>query len=282
MNGTLNLWTAGCLAGFAAGALVLRRRRALRWGTLGALGVAWGGLIVGAKWQYRLEHASALDAFAVSPTELFDPGVHLPLGLVTGAVLAGLWCVAFRAPWRETGDALAVAASVLIPIGRVGCLLQGCCMGVACGPLAQALHICLRFPPGSEPYNHQIRAQLIRFSATTSLPVHPLPLYFAVASLATLGVLVWLLRRDAPAGALLAAFCMLRPATKLSLEMMRAGAPPNAPGRLMLVIPLTVLVLTSVILGARLLARPRALGGGRSAPLGTLIAGDPSDARGHG
>jgi phosphatidylglycerol---prolipoprotein diacylglyceryl transferase len=279
MSTYLYLWTVGCLAGFVAGALVLRRRHVCNARTLGALGVAWGGLILGAKWHYRLEHYPSLEAFAVSPVELLSPGDHLPLGLVTGALLAGLWCLAFRAPWRETGDALAVAASLTIPIGRVGCLLKGCCMGVACGPFAQTLHVCMRFPPGSEPYNHQIRAELIGFAATASLPVHPLPLYFGAASLATLAVLLWMLRRDAPAGALLATFCILRPVAKLSLEVMRAGAPPNVPSRLMLAVPLTVLVVTLVVLGARLLARSRNVVGARPVVPGTLVAGGRSDAR---
>ena len=217
-------WAAGYFAGFLAGLLMLRARRALTPATVGALVVAVVGCAVGAKWQYRfertpLEFHALVGALLVSPRELFAAGNHLPLGLLTGVVAAGLWCALFRAPWRETGDALAVWASVLIPLGRLGCLANGCCMGRACGRFAL---FCWRHAPDTEAYNAQVREQLIPFDAPLSLPTHPLPLYFAMASLATLGVLLWLFRRGAPAGCLLAAFCILRPAAKLALEPLRA------------------------------------------------------------
>src|SRR5207247_1232484 len=192
-------WAAGYFAGFLAGLLMLRARRALTPATVGALVVAIVGCAVGAKWQYRFEQAplelhALVGALLVSPRELF-------------------------APWRATGDALAVWASVLIPIGRLGCLANGCCMGRACGRFAL---FCWRHAPDTQAYNAQVAAHLIPADAPLSLPAHPLPLYFAMASLLTLGVLLWLFHRGAPAGSLLAAFCILRPAAKLALEPLRA------------------------------------------------------------
>src|SRR5262245_58895176 len=128
-------WTVGALAGFLAGLLILRGRRALGWASVLALGWAWEGLILGAKWQFRLEPYPIPQAFLVTPHEILEPGVRMPLGLLTGGVLAGLWCLVTRANWRATGDALAVAACVMMPFGRLGCLLDGCCMGAACGGL---------------------------------------------------------------------------------------------------------------------------------------------------
>jgi prolipoprotein diacylglyceryltransferase len=85
-----------------------------------------------------------------------------------------------------------------------------------------------------------------------SLPAHPLPLYFGLASVATLGVLVLLLRRGAPPGTLLAAFCVLRPAAKLALEPLRA---PERGGFLMVVIPGGVLAVTCGMLAGMLARR---------------------------
>jgi len=240
-------WAAGYFAGFLAGLLMLRARRALTPATVGALVVAIVGCAVGAKWQYRFEQAplelhALVRALLVSPRELFAPGNHLPLGLLTGVVAAGLWCAFLRAPWRATGDALAVWASVLIPIGRLGCLANGCCMGRACGRFAL---FCWRHAPDTQAYNAQVAAHLIPADAPLSLPAHPLPLYFAMASLLTLGVLLWLFRRGAPAGSLLAAFCILRPAAKLALEPLRAVPEPSA---LLVGIPATVLVVTTIAL----------------------------------
>src|SRR5262249_19255656 len=153
----------------------------------------------GAKLQYRLESLPLREALRVHPAELLTAGMRLPLGLLLGGLLACLWCVVLGAPWRETGDALAVTFSVLIPIGRVGCLLYGCCMGAVCGRWPRAF--CVSYPPGTEAYTQQLRDNLISLSSRLSLPAHPLPLYFALASLFTLAVLLWLLRRGAPPGA---------------------------------------------------------------------------------
>ena len=248
----LGFWAAGGLAGLMSGVFILRARRVLTPAAFGALVIAWVGFAIGAKWQHRLEYLPVLTALWISPQELFEPGMRLPLGLVTGAVLGGLWCVVFRAPWREVGDALAVAASVLIPIGRLGCLANGCCMGGVCRRFAL---FCMRFPPESEAYGAQLEHNLISPGDLLSLPAHPLPVYFAVASLLTLAVLLWLLRRGAPAGTMLATFCILRPLTKLSLEPLRAVP---RPGALMLGIPATVLIVTCTVLGVMFVRRAAA------------------------
>ena len=177
--------------------------------------------------------------------QLLAGGRRIDLGLVTGLALASLWCLATRAPWRAVGDALAVAACVFIIIGRLGCLAFGCCMGAVCH--GWAARLCPRYPPGSEAYLQQLRDEVIPLSATASLPAHPLPVYFALASLLTLGVLVWMLRRGAPAGSLLATFWILRPTAKLALEPLRANPSPSP---LMVAIPLAALVTTFCVLAA--------------------------------
>jgi prolipoprotein diacylglyceryltransferase len=252
MSAHLFCWTAGAAAGFVAGILVLRARGAVTWATVLALGFAWEGLLLGAKWQFRLEHYPLADALWVTPRELLQPGVRIPLGLLTGGVLAGLWCLLVRAPWRETGDALAVAACVMMPIGRIGCLLDGCCMGSACGPWAP---FCLRYPRGTDAYLAQVSAGLLGGSEPLSLPAHPLPIYFAASALAMLGVLLWLLHRHAAPGALLAVFLVLEPATKLLLEPLRATPRPPL---LMVGIPATILVGTLLVLAATRVVRGRA------------------------
>ncbi|HJQ84907.1 MAG TPA: prolipoprotein diacylglyceryl transferase family protein [Candidatus Binatia bacterium] len=235
----LALWTFGCVCGVVAGLAVLHRRDAFGASTVLALGVAWGGLIVGSKLQARIETMPPGAAVLIPWDQWLTPGRRIPLGLLTGALLAAAWCRACRAPWRETGDALAVAASVMIPIGRVGCLSYGCCMGTVCGPIT--MPFCRLFSPGTP----------------ASLAPHPLPLYFAVASLLTLGVLLGLLRRGAPAGSLLLAFCILRPLTKLALEPLRAEVVESI---LMEAIPLVVLALAaSIALRLAWLSRGRQL-----------------------
>ncbi len=258
----LTLWTLGCAAGFYAGVVVLRARDALDVRTLLALGLAWEGLLIGSKWHMRLETMPLWEAILLSPADLLDPGRRLPLGVLTGGVLAGAWCLVSRAPWRTVGDALAIAASVLIPIGRLGCLSFGCCMGAVCGHSSSPF--CWRFPPGTEAYDQQLRQGLIGLDARLSLPAHPLPVYFALASLATLGILICLWRRGAAEGTLLAAFCLLWPAAKLALEPLRATPRASA---LMVGIPLGVLVVTLAALGIRAVRRVALAGPQRAVAL---------------
>jgi prolipoprotein diacylglyceryltransferase len=254
-------------AGSLAGLAVLRRRGGVSAVTVAATALAWLGVLLGSKIQFRLEALSLPEAFSLSWWDLVAGGRRLPLGLCTGLLLAGLWCWLAAAPWRAVGDALAVAYSVFIPIGRLGCLSFGCCMGTACALWGGRW--CPRFPPGSEAYNQQLRDGLISLDATASLPAHPLPVYFAVASLLTLGVLLWELRRRAPAGTLLAAFCVLRPAAKLALEPLRANPSPSA---LMTLIPLAVLGCTLAAIGVAAARRLVALRIARPGVAAVLVA----------
>jgi prolipoprotein diacylglyceryltransferase/tetratricopeptide (TPR) repeat protein len=264
----LSFWTLGASTGFVAGLLVLYVRGALRPTTVFALGLAWGGMLVGAKLQYRLEHFPLGFALQFSAGDVLEPGMRIPMGLLVGGVLAGLWCVAVRAPWRETGDALAVAASAMIPLGRIGCMTNGCCMGAPC---PSWLPFCPRYTAGSEAYNAQLRGNLITLSSPLSLPAHPLPAYFALASLATLVVLVWMLRRGARPGALLAVFMVVRPIAKMALETLRADPRPPL---LMLGIPtleLTAAVLVLAFVYARRLGHRPARGVEHAKPVTVAV-----------
>jgi prolipoprotein diacylglyceryltransferase len=140
-----------------------------------------------------------------------------------------------RAPWRQTGDALVVGISAMMPVGRIGCLVEGCCMGAACGHWAP---FCLRYASTTQTYDAQVRAGVITGLEPLSLPAHPLPVYFAITSLVILGVLLWLHHRGAPAGTLLVTFLILEPLTKLALEPFRAV--PRLPG-LMVGVPAAML-----------------------------------------
>jgi phosphatidylglycerol---prolipoprotein diacylglyceryl transferase len=238
----LLMWAIGTLCGLVAALLVLRARGALTRATVTAIVLSGIGLVVGAKLHHRIEIMPLADAMAMHPADLFSPGLRMPLGLFLAGTIAVLASVLLRAPWRETGDAWAVAASVVIPVGRLGCIASGCCMGTVCDHWPSAL--CMRFGPGSEAYHQQLGLGLISPYDTLSLAVHPLAAYFGIASLLTLAVLVVLLRRGAAPGTCLAVFCVLRPAAKLALEPLRA-MPRPAP--LMVGIPTVVLVTTCLV-----------------------------------
>jgi prolipoprotein diacylglyceryltransferase len=215
---------------------VLRHRGVFSAAMLAAYAGAAVGLVYGAKLQFRLEQFLPLQALAIPPGQLFTPGYHIPLGLVGGLVFGSVVCFLLRAPVAELGDALAVSAAVMMPIGRIGCLLAGCCAGWVCG--AWLRPICFTFPPGTEAFYSQVDAGLITRAAARSLPAQPLQLYFGGAALAILGVMLWLLRAGARPGSLLATGFFLYPLAQLGLENLRAPVAGHQTG-----------VMTTILLG---------------------------------
>lgn len=250
------LWAGGLWAGGLAALLVLRARHAVSWRALGALVLGAGGFLVGLKLHARLETLPVAEAVRLPLGSLFAPGARMPLGLLLGAAVALAVAAGTGAGWRQVGDAWAVATSVMIPLGRVGCMLAGCCFGQVCARWPHAL--CVTYPPGTVPHDHQVAHGVLQAGSAASLPLHPLPLYFAVASVVTLGVLLWELRRDVAPGIMLATFCVLRPTAKLVLEPLRAEA---VPGMLMVAIPATVLVMGVVVLSVAAIRRVVGPGG---------------------
>jgi phosphatidylglycerol:prolipoprotein diacylglycerol transferase len=214
------------VAGSCAAVAVLYVRGALRLRAMPALVLAPLGVTLGARLQYRLESMPLDYALGMPLADMLEPGVRIPLGIVIGGLAAALWCVLARAPWRDVGDALAVAALVMVPFGRVGCWMNGCCLGSAC---PSWLPVCIRFPPGSEPYGAQLASGLIDGGAAMSLPAHPLPFYFAAVALLILAVLVQMIRQGAVPGMPLAVAIVLGSAGKLALEELRSTPRPMGP-----------------------------------------------------
>jgi phosphatidylglycerol:prolipoprotein diacylglycerol transferase len=84
---------------------------------------------------------------------------------------------------------------IALATGRIGCFVRGCCAGrLADVPWAMSL------PVGSEAHvNHGLRG-LVTEDAAASLPIHPLPIYLALAGVVTTLGVVWLARRKHYAG----------------------------------------------------------------------------------
>jgi len=231
-------WVSGGLLGALAFLLVGAWQ-----GRLTAADVAAGpvyalGFVYGAMLEGRSENTPLLEAAQFVPTQLVGPGMRLPLGVLVGGLLSLAWCRATAAPWRLAGDRLAVAAATWEGFGRIGCLMAGCCTGTVCP--AWMSSVCLRYPPRTDAFFEQMSTKLIDPTSPLSHPVHVLPVYFALASLALLALLASLLRRNAPAGTLLAVYAVVYAIGKFGLESLR-GNPRT--GMLMPVVLLTILTL---------------------------------------
>lgn len=112
-------------------------------------------------------------------------------GGVMGAALAFVVSrrlLGARTPLLAMADVLMPSAAAAMVGVRLGCFLAGCCHGSVSGvPWAMA------FPAGSDAWERHVSLGLLSADATSSLPVHPLQLYFALASLAVAGLGFWVL-----------------------------------------------------------------------------------------
>ena len=73
---------------------------------------------------------------------------------------------------ESTGDAFAIAIPIGHSIGRIGCLLAGCCYGSR-----TALPWGIQYPENSFPYIIHKHSNLIPDNTIVSLAVHPIPVY---------------------------------------------------------------------------------------------------------
>jgi len=161
--------------------------------------------------------------------ELGGVGDELGIGFrYPGGILAVLAGVPLLRRLLPTGLSLAGVLDLMAPgigaamaIMRVHCLLSGCCAGFAC-----AHAWCIAFPHASSPFQHQMIAGLIAPSAAASLPLHPLPVYFMLASLGAAALALWFLPRARYAGQTFLLFLVVNESAKAALELLRFPAAP--------------------------------------------------------
>ncbi len=96
-----------------------------------------------------------------------------------GFIGASIACIVYaqwkKLPMWKLGDIMAPSIALGSAIGRIGCLLNGCCYGRVCN-LPWAIH----FPPGNQTYPYG---------------VHPTEIYDALLNMTLYVTLAWLYRR---------------------------------------------------------------------------------------
>jgi len=146
------------------------------------------GALIGAKLYSLLERGGVPESFGAAG----GGGFRYPGGIV------GLLAVVPLARWllRREGrflgllDLIAPGICFAMATVRVGCLLAGCCFGVA-----SHLPWAIRYPAETRAWAEHVRLGLISVDELWSLPVHPLPVYFGLVSL-LVGVEFWRLEKQ--------------------------------------------------------------------------------------
>ncbi len=95
-------------------------------------------------WQHRL-----IDIF-----KLTEGGLVIYGGVIGGLVAGIVYCQRQRLPLLATADLIAPGFLIGLSLGRIGCLLHGCCFGGVCTANLPAIH----FPVGSGPYYSQLES----------------------------------------------------------------------------------------------------------------------------
>jgi phosphatidylglycerol:prolipoprotein diacylglycerol transferase len=104
----------------------LPRFDALALGLCAVVGGLAGGVL--------LYYAVHIRLFLTAPSLLLQPGLVFYGGLVGGAGAAAVYCRAYRLSLPRAADVVAPGLAFGHALGRVGCLLGGCCYGRPVAP----------------------------------------------------------------------------------------------------------------------------------------------------
>ena len=133
--------------------------------------------ILGARLFYIIQKWEQFSSNSIGDlfTKLVDAtkgGMVVYGSLIGGMIGAGVFFWISRIDWRKSMDVVAPAMVLGLAIGRIGCLMNGCCFGGVCDTEPG-----IQFPAGSPPYLHQLfSGELIGLSteADSEDPSYPL------------------------------------------------------------------------------------------------------------
>jgi phosphatidylglycerol---prolipoprotein diacylglyceryl transferase len=154
----------------------------------------------------------------LAPLRIWDGGLVFYGGVLAAALVTARFVRRRRWSFAVMGDILAPALALGHAVGRLGCLMAGCCFGKVC---AAAGPPCLAFPPGSIAHSHLGAAGQLAAGATATPPLHPTQLYESAALIALFFLLVLWRRRQRFFGQLFAIYLLAYGLLRFVLEVFR-------------------------------------------------------------
>jgi phosphatidylglycerol---prolipoprotein diacylglyceryl transferase len=181
------------------------------------------GAIVGARFVYVISYWDK--DFAGKPFwdvfKVWEGGLVFYGGFIGAALAGAAVCKLRKLPIWKIADGFAPSVALGSAIGRIGCLMTGCCFGRAC-----SLPWAIRFPVDSPAWNTQVANGLISVNDAT-LPVHPTEIYDSLLNFGLYLLLAWFHRRKKFDGEVFAAYLMCYAVTRSITEAFRGDYPPE-------------------------------------------------------
>lgn len=171
-----------------------------------------------------------LDLFFDAPLSLIfaREGFVFLGGFALAVVVAAAFVKINKMPTWDIGDIAGPSLALGHAIGRIGCLLAGCCYG---RPVSEGLgFLGLSFPHVhthtgetflSFAYQDHVRAGLISPEAAGSLPVYPTQLFESIANFLIVGALMLLWRRRAFSGQIFIYYLLFYGTARFLIEFFR-------------------------------------------------------------
>lgn len=209
--------------------------------------------IVGSRLLYILEEPRE---FLASPWEVFmvwKGGLSYHGGLIAAALAGVAYLRYHRLRVLEGLDLLIPSVALGHAVGRIGCLLNGCCFGaVTRAPWGVV------FPEGSAAYSFQLCEGLIPPGRAWSLPVHPAQFYESLVELGIFVALTLYIPRKKFNGEVFWLYLFLYGVGRFLLEYLRADNPVVlSVGRTGMSLPQATGAAMALVSGAIILAMRR-------------------------
>lgn len=160
-----------------------------------------------------------LDYYSKHPLEMimfWQGGLVYYGGIILGVLCAILFLRVRRLDVWKITDVYAPSLALGQAIGRIGCLLNGCCFGKTTD-----LPWGIKFSPGSMASYEQFSQGLIKSANEYSLLIHPTQLYSSLNALIIFLILVLVGRKKKFDGEMFLLFLLLYAITRFGIEFLR-------------------------------------------------------------
>lgn len=180
--------------------------------------------VVGGRTFYLLQYSEQVFAHAEGAAGVLFAAVNLSNGglVLIGAMLGGAvgfftYCRLHAVPALAYLDLLTPSIFLAVALGRIGCLMYGCCYGDPC-----TLPWGIAFGPESAAFHALAERGFLSRQATATMPLHPTQVYSAIDGLLLALVTYAYYPFRSRIGQVFALGMILYPITRFFIEFLRA------------------------------------------------------------